>query len=287
MRIQGDRDRWQEINHVYRCNPLSKIDANFRKRLRLELAEALRDTRKKSEFFSYRLNLPSPDEQKVLLTLDDFQQICDREVLPRSGRPIVGVDLGAGRAWSSASAIWPSGRLESFALAPGVPNLEAQEKRDIVPPGTYRRLYEQGQLEVADGLRVPSPRQLVARIIAEWGTPSSITCDRFRLAELQDAAPRMRIEPRAARWSESSEDIRALRKLSQDGPLACDIKSRDLVGVSLAATTVKSDDQGSLRLTKSRNNQARDDVSAGLVLAAGAWERSQKKPRRSLYHGLA
>ena len=39
------------------------------------------------------------------------------------GRPIVGVDLGGGRAWSSAVAYYPNGRVEALAVAPGVPDV--------------------------------------------------------------------------------------------------------------------------------------------------------------------
>ena len=58
-----------------------------------------------------------------------------RPVPERDGRPIVGIDLGAGRAWSAAVAIWRSGRVEALAVAPGVPSLEAQERRDRVTVG--------------------------------------------------------------------------------------------------------------------------------------------------------
>ena len=56
-----------------------------------------------------------------------------------------------------------------------------------MPKGTYQRLVDEGLLLVADGLRVPQPRQLWQAILAEWGKPYKIVCDRFRLADLQDA----------------------------------------------------------------------------------------------------
>ena len=51
--------------------------------------------------------------------------------------------------------------------------------------------------------------------------------------------------PRVTRWSEASEDIRAVRKIAADGPLACEESSRLLVAASLSAAMVKNDDQGS------------------------------------------
>ena len=86
--------------------------------------------------------------------------------------------------------------------------------------------------------------------------------------------------PRVTRWSDASADIRALRKLVKDGPLSVPEDSRALLTASLAAAMVNNDDQGSTRLVKrGSKNQARDDVSAVLVLAAGAWERTPKPPR--------
>ena len=280
--LQGDVETWDQWPTIRKANPLTAISADFRRKLLEERDAARRDSRLKARFLSYRLNVPSGDESTVLLTVDDWQRVLAREVPAREGRPIVGVDLGAGRSWSAAVAIWRSGRVEALAVAPGIPSLETQEKRDRVPWGTYRRLAVSGALRVAEGLRVQPPAALMRAIRAAWGAPEVIFCDRFRLAELQDAAPGVPIVPRVARWSEASEDIRATRKLALDGPLACAPGSRPLLTASLAVATVKTDDQGSVRLAKKgSNNTARDDVVAALVLACGALSRAPK-PRRPM-----
>ena len=165
-------------------------------------------------------------------------------------------------------------------------DLEAQEKRDRVPAGTYRRLAESGALRVAEGLRVQPPAALYAAIRAAWGRVEVVICDRFRLPELQDCINGTPVSPRVARWSEAAADIRALRKSAADGPLSCEPGSRALLTASLAGAMVKNDEQGNTRLAKrGTNNTARDDVAAALVLAAGALARAPK-PRRG-YHGLA
>ena len=99
----------------------------------------------------------------------------------------MGIDLGGGRSWSAACGLWRGGRVEALAVAPGIPSLADQERRDRVPSGTYQRLRDSGALYVADGLRVPKPAQLVSLITSKWGKPAVIICDRFRLGELQDA----------------------------------------------------------------------------------------------------
>ena len=128
-------------------------------------------------------------------------------------------------------------------------------------------------------LRVPTVAQLVDEVVSRWGQPVKVLCDRFRVKELEDAWPGVEIEERVTRWSEAAEDIRALRKLAKDGPLTCVVEARPLIAESLGAAVVKSDDQGNVRLVKrGSNGEARDDVAAALTLAAGAWDRENRKP---------
>ena len=279
--IKGKREKWDSWHEIRRCNPLIAISAEFRKTLLEERDKARRDSRLKARFLSYRLNLPTADESAVLLTVEDWERVCARDVGDAAGRPIVGVDLGGGRAWSAAVAIWPSGRIDARAVAPGTPSIAEQEKRDRVPRGTYQRLVDAGVLTTDGDRRVPRV-EVLADTAQRW-RPLAITCDRFRLPELQDAtAGRVRLVPRVARWSDAAEDIRALRRMAADGPLSAARESRELIAASLSVAAVKSDDQGSVRLTKkTANDEARDDVAAALVLAAGAHSRRPAAaPRR-------
>ena len=288
--LQGDPERWSEWSEIRRCNPLTAISPEFRKTLRRERDEALADSRLKARFLSYRLNYPSADESTTLLDVADWQRVLERPVPPRSGRPIVAYDLGAGRAWSAATAIWQSGRVEALAVAPGIPFVSEQERRDRVPAGTYARLVKEGVLRVAEGLRVQPVAMLHEAVLAVWGRPDCILADRFRMNELRDIVHGTPLVERVTRWSEASEDIRALRKMAKDGPLSCDPESSLLISASLACAMVKNDDQGSVRLVKRGvNNTGRDDVAAALVLAAGAWQRAMSKPvtQRWRYRGLA
>ena len=278
--LQGDPEKWDNWHEIARVNPLVWISPPFRKRLLQERDNARSDTRLKAQFLSYRLNVPTADESAVLLTTDDWTKSLAREVPRRIGKPIVGIDLGGGRAWSAAVALWQNGRAESLALAPGIPSLIEQEKRDKVPAGTYSKIKK---LRIAQGLQVPKVSDLTSAIRSEWGRPARIICDRFRLAELQDAlrGSGIFLETRITRWSEASEDIRALRKMAKDGPLSVDMDSRSLLEASLSVSRVKNDDQGSVRLAKKgTNNTARDDVAAALLLAAGGWDRAVRKGSR-------
>ena len=288
MARQGDRDKWDSWPEIRRCNPLLSHYADSRAVLLEERDEARGDTHQKAKFLSYRLNQPTPDESETLLTLEDWKLALARAISLPIGKPIVGIDLGANRAWSAAVAVWQSGRCEAMAVTPGIPDIEAQEKRDRVPKGTYRRLLAEGRLSVADGLRVVPASLLLDAVHERWGVPEQIVVDRFRLDDLKDTQPGCLIVPRVSRWSEASYDIRALRKMAKDGPLSVGASSRKLISASLSAAMVQPDDAGNVRMLKrGTNNQARDDVAAALVLGAGAWERAPKVQRSGWYLGAA
>ena len=275
--LQGDRDTWGQWATIRKANPLTAISAPFRAKLIEERDDARADERLRARFLSYRLNIPSGDPSSVLVPVEHWQRVEARPVPEPEGRPIVGVDLGGGRAWSAAVALWRNGRMEAFALAPGLPSLDAQERRDLVPRGTYQALAEAGTLTVDAGLHVQRVGPVAERI-ALWN-PEAVICDRFRLGELADAMGNtVPLVPRVVRWSEAAEDIRALRRSAADGPLTVDPQSRGLVAASLAVADVKSDDAGSVRMVKRGvNNQARDDVCAALTLACGLMSRMPPK----------
>ena len=290
--LRGDPERWDKWPEIRRCNPLTAISPDFRKKLLQERDEARADTRLKARFLSYRLNIPTADESTVLLTVDDWQRVCAREVPEPAGKPIVAYDLGHSRAWSAAVAMHRSGRTAAIALAPGIPNLDEQEKRDRVPRGTYRALVENGSLRIAEGLRVPPPAMLHKAATEAFGAADRIICDRFKLVELKDAVRgTAKLVDRVTRWSEATADIGALRKFAADGPLSCVPSSRPLLTASLAAALVKNDDQGSVRMIKrDSHNTGRDDVAAALVLAAGSLSRILAftgKRGGMVYHGMA
>ena len=91
--LQGDLERWSDWNVIRKANPLCNIDQKMRDKLIEERDDAQQDVRKKGEFLSYRLNIPTGDESKVLLTVPEFLLLRDRKVGVREGRPIVACDL--------------------------------------------------------------------------------------------------------------------------------------------------------------------------------------------------
>ena len=285
--FKGDLETWDNWQTIRKANPLASAFPEWRKKVLTERNEARADSRLKARFLSYRLNIPSADESAMLLSVDDWLLATERPVPERLGAPIIGIDLGAGRAWSSAVACWQNGRVEAIAIAPGIPSVAEQEKRDQVPEGIYQNLVDAGLLLIADGVRVPPITFLVEQMMTRFGGCTRAVADRFRFNELLDAGLHP-VEPRVTRWSEAAEDIRALRKLVGDGPLSFAESSQPLIAASLSRAMVKNDDAGNTRLVKrGNNNSARDDVAAALTLVAGAYERVSRTPNKELIVAVA
>ena len=181
--LVGDAETWDRWGTIKKVNPLKAKYPESRAVLLEERDAARRDSRLKARFLSYRLNVPTQSEETQLLTVEDWKLVESRPQGIPAGRPIVGIDLGGGRAWSAAVAVWESGRMEAIACAPGIPSIQDQERRDNVPSGIYGKLLESGALTLAEGLRVQPPSALWDAICDRWGVPARIVCDRFRLPE--------------------------------------------------------------------------------------------------------
>ena len=283
MKYQGDPATWDQWPTIRKANPLAQISANFRKKLLQERDAARRDSRLKARFLSYRLNCPTGDSSTMLLSTEDWEAMISRPVPERRGKPVIGYDLGSGRAWSAAVALWANGRVEALAVAPGLPDLAAQEKRDRVPRGSYQKLEASGRLMVEDGVTHQTAKFLHEHAYEAWGPAQVVVADRFQFNSLKSLVWDCPLIRRVSRWSEAAEDIRALRKLAADGPLAVEEDSRPLLKASLGVSEVKNDDQGSTRLVKRGvNNEARDDVAAAFVLGAGVLNRRMQVPRKPM-----
>ena len=285
-----DDQAWDNWNTIRRCNPLIMANDNLRKTILRERDDARRNPSMRPAFEAYRLNRQIDVHRDVLVPADTWRRVESRDVPPRDGRPILGLDLGSERSWSAAWSLWPNGRSECYALCPGLPGLDEREKQDGMPRGLYRRLHDDGVLLVDEGLRVSRPEVLVNHLLGIGINPRLVLCDRFLINTLQDATDgKWNIIPRITRWSEGTFDITSFRKLCEDGPLAIAPECRALARVSLSQASVKGDDQGSLRLEKKRHGRSRDDVAVAGTLAAGSLVRQLARPSRPSwrYAGMA
>ena len=267
--LAADPEKWTDFGEVLKCNPVSAINPFLKQTLEREHKVALESDRAARTFRQYRLNIPGdPVDVQPLITTAEFDRVCARPVPQVEGPPIIGIDLGGSRSWSAACALWPSGRIESWALAPGTPSLAEQEKDDQVPPDSYSELVTAGGLTVDAGRAVPSVERLLSRIWA-WD-PSAVVCDLYRVAELHKAvAGRVRIIERAKGGGESTSNVQALRSLLLDSQAGVTEASRVLLAAAFAQTTLKIGEGGETRVGKLSQRRSRDDAAAALLLAAG------------------
>ena len=66
--LRGDRKKWDSWHEIQRCNPLSNISPEFRRKLLEERDAARSDPRLKARFLSFRLNVP--DSRRVRSPFD-------------------------------------------------------------------------------------------------------------------------------------------------------------------------------------------------------------------------
>ena len=111
--LQGNAEVWEKWSEIRRCNPLTTISADFRKRLLVERDAARVDSRLKARFLSFRLNRPSGDESEVLLTVSDWERVIGRAAPERQGGnerqrrsgPEMKLSAPLPKVWSRRSAI--------------------------------------------------------------------------------------------------------------------------------------------------------------------------------------
>ena len=267
--LQADPEKWTDFDEVLRVNPVSAISPHLRRTLEREHDAAMSSERTARTFKQYRLNIPGdPVESQPLITSAEWASVCARPVPECEGAPIVGVDLGGSRSWSAAAALWPSGRIEAWALAPGVPSLSTQEHDDHVAEGAYLGLVRAGGLSVDEGRAVPDVGLLLSRIWA-W-SPSAIVSDPYRAADLHQAvAGRVRVVERARGGGEATSNVQALRARLLDSDAGVTEASRATLGAAWAQTTLVIDAAGLTKVGKVDHRRSRDDAAAALLLAAG------------------
>ena len=271
--LQADPARWESFDEVLRVNPVAAVNLYLKQTLEREHNAALESDRAARTFKNYRLNLPGdPVDQQPLITNSEWDLVVSRPVPECEGRPVIGIDLGGSRSWSAAAALWPNGRIEAWAIAPGIPSLSDQEREDQVAEGSYVALVRSGGLSVDEGQHVPDVSRLMSRI---WNwEPSAIVSDPYRSAELHQAvAGRCRIIERARSGGEATSNIQSLRSILLDAQSGATETSRALLAAAWAQTSLIISNEGLAKVAKIDQRRSRDDAAMALLLAAGEMAR--------------
>ena len=268
--IAADPERWRDWAEVERVNPCMSVNPFLKRRIEREYKRALVSERAAIPFRQYRLNIGGGEStgEQPLITSAEWARVCARPVPECEGTPVIGIDLGGTRSWSAACGIWPTGRIESWAIAPGLPSLAEQEREDQLADGSYQELVKEGGLRVDEGQHVPGVDSLLARIWA-W-QPSGIVCDSYRSAELQSVVgSRVRIIERSRSGGEATSNVQALRKLLLDTASGVTQESRALLAAAFEQTNLVIDNAGLTKVVKRDQRRSRDDAAMSLLLAAG------------------
>ena len=280
--LKGKHEKWDQWTEIKRVNPLTVIAPAFRKRLLEERNAARADSRLKARFLSYRLNVPTADENTLLVSAEDWRA-CEVDELPEASGPMVlGVDLSSGYAMSAAAAYWPAtGRLQGLCAFPSEPGLKERGERDSVAD-LYQRMADRQELIVTEG-RTVNVGQLLHEALSEFGRPTAVVCDRWRLNELKDGLEVTGIPPgivitRGMGWQDGSEDVRGFQRGVKEGRIRTPVSLAARSAFNGAVTV--SDPAGNLKLAKKSEGHRRqghkDDLAAAIVLAVGTGLRHWK-----------
>ena len=275
---------WRKANPSYSQLP------SLRARLRDEARDAKDDVTLQPSFRALRLNLGESDTlESVLLEAGTWKRITGDA--PRLGPCVWGVDLGTNAAQSAISAYWPqSGRLEAVACFPDTPSLADRSVADAVGP-LYQRCHERGELFVTPG-RAADVRVLVRRALNQFGSPASVSSDRWREAELRDAmgdagVPLARLVLRGMGYRDGAEDVRRFRRACLEGRVTP--APSLLLTAAMGEARVVADTAGNEKLAKAREGgrraSARDDSAAAAILAVAQCAEKQQRTG-SRYRGM-
>ena len=268
--IQGSETTWRSWDAVLVANPCTAINDNLVRTLKREHDEALQNDRAASAFLRFRMNVNAPEvtHAQPVLTAEELDRVYARPVPPRTGRPIIGCDLGAGRSWSACAGLWPdSGRVELWVVASGDRSLQTMETEDQQAGGAYVDLATQGGLIQDPGKAVPGIPALLERVW-EWG-PSAIIADAFRLDELrQVVGGRVPVVPRSRSYQEAGADVQVLRSRLLDSTAGVAVEGRGLLRHACEQTRLVIN-AGGVKLQKKSERRSRDDVLSALLLACG------------------
>ena len=280
---QADEDDpWDDLRVARKANPLLRVRPTLRAAVRAERDKGRRDPHKQSWYEGFRLNLHVAAAENVLLTAAELKRFMSREAPPRSGRCVLGLDVGASRSWSAVWLSWPNGRQECLAVTPGIPSLREQERAIGLPRGELDRLVNAGVLVVDHGREMARIETLLDALPRD-ARVSHVVADRFRDLALADLVRgRWRVEWRVNQWSTATDDIGVFRSEVIDGAAAVADHCRRLALISFRDARVERDTSGNVKMRKAHRRN-RDDVAQAGVLAMSAATR-MPAPRKVRLH---
>ena len=240
-----------------------------------------------AHYRAHELNQPQELTRAMLVSVSDWKACVvedEDELPPRVGGAFLGFDLGGSSSMTSAVAVWTSGRMETWAALPAVPNLRDRGRADGVGD-TYQRMADRGELKVYDG-RVTNVSAFLSDVANEAGPVRRAGADRYRIAEglqaLEGARVRWPMTWRgtgASSRADGSHDVRAFQRAVISGKVRA--IETVLMAAAIKETTIRSDEAGNPALYKARSRGRIDAIQAA-VIACGLAELAPAATRRPL-----
>ena len=244
-----------------------------------------------ASFRAYDLNQPRNPSDELLASIEDWRA-CETEDLPeRSGRCVVGFDIGGSNSLTALVALWPdTGRMEAWAACGDNPALLDRSRSDGAGD-SYTRMESRGELQTYPGRVTPAGAFLADCADRLTGQDVIVAgADRYRRAEVEDALDQAglswSIEWRgqgAAATADGSFDVRAMQRLI----LAHRVKVAPslLLRQAVSESVIRRDGAGNPALDK-RRQKGRIDAMSAAVIAAGLAEMYGKPVQSRGYLGL-
>ncbi len=260
------------LRTIRKANPSLEFLPSLKARVLDERDSAKRDPSRLHEWRALRLNQGVDDKAvSVLLDLDMFRR-SERDTQPERAGAVWGIDLGQTQAMSAIAAYFPSGRLDSVAAWPRIPDLAARGLQDGVGR-RYQEMFDRNELIIC-GERVSDVRALLAEALARFGRPVAIVADRWREGELRDALDSMRF-PQAAfvtrgqGWFHGGEDVRSFRQAFGEDKVfpAPSLLMRSAVSEARTISDTAGNEKLAARSQGGRRYMAKDDAAAAAILA--------------------
>ena len=240
-------------------------------------------------FRAYDLNSPLAPTRVMLCNPTDWAA-CELDILPeRSGRCVVGFDLGGSSSMTAACALWlDTFRLETWAAFPDTPPLAQRSETDGCR-GYYEEMQRRGELRVYPG-RITNVAAFLGDVAVALAGEQIIMAgaDRYRKAEAIQALERAKVTwPISWRGmgahakADGSHDVRATQRLIMSGKLKS--KASLVMRKAIADSSIRYDEAGNPALLKGRI-----DALSAMVIACGLAEiHGQRSRKRWRYAGAA
>ena len=248
--------------------------------MRKRSREVLANPAGQAGFMSSELNQPFEPTRRLVVSLAAWKDCVTADLPERRGPAVVGLDLGGAASMTALAVYWyETGRLESWAAFPAIPDLAARGKADGVGQ-RYETMQRRAELTTFEGRITPiSAFLLEAMERLQDVDVACLLADRFKANELLDVLSQTGCywPPvfRGMGFKDGSEDVQAFQKAVIGGKVA--VAPSLLLESALADSAVVTDAAGNSKVDRSKSNSRIDALSA-TILAVAEGERMAAAP---------